>query len=288
MFFTIFNACLSIICGLANGLFFIFGLDFQNGNISSSLAIKGILIGFATIIIVYLAINFLELLFFVIIALCIPKNKDYNKVSPAFSKIFIGFYSFSMAFFRVRLHVSGIEQVPFSKDDSENNKFLAVCNHRSGFDCFAMAVALKKEPIAFITKPENYNIPVAHRYMRRGLYLSIDRDDVRKALLTIMKGIDFIASKVVSIGVFPEGTRTKDGKLGTFKPGCLKIAEKTECPIVVCTVQGTEKVMKNFPFKKTDVYFDVIKVISQDSFSDNTTVDISDDIRKLMLEKLGE
>ena len=103
---------------------------------------------------------------------------------------------------------------------------------------------------------------------------------VKRARTTLQGGM--------SMSIFPEGTRSKDGKLGEFKPGCLKVAEKAECPIAVFALQGTEKIMKNFPWRKTKVSIDMLRVIQPEEFAEKTTVDISDEIRSEMLKKLGE
>jgi 1-acyl-sn-glycerol-3-phosphate acyltransferase len=59
----------------------------------------------------------------------------------------------------------------------------------------------------------------------------------------------------ISIWIFPEGTRSKDGKMLPFKEGSMKIAEKTGCPIIPVALFHTADVFENHqPFiRKTDV-----------------------------------
>ncbi len=86
----------------------------------------------------------------------------------------------------------------------------------------------------------------------------------------------------MSIGIYPEGTRSKDCKLQEFKPGCLKVAEKAECPMVIVATRGTEKIHKNVPFKRTHVYIDVIDVIPGDQCASIKTVELG----KIAYEKI--
>lgn len=278
MFLNVLNWLVSILGGLGGCIFFLLkSTAYSAGDI-----LKCVALGLLVFVIVYICFFILIWLFFIFIACTINCKKEYTKSSEFYNYIFVLWYRYICAFSRVKIHTSGMENLP------KNQKYLTVCNHRSSYDNFVQTVALRPEKIAYITKPENYKIPLAGAYMRRGLYLSIDRENVRNALKTIMKGIEYIDSNLINIGVFPEGTRSKTGELGVFKPGCLKVAEKAECPIVVFTVQGTELVRKNFPWKKTDVYLDLIKVIQPEEFENKTTVDISDDIRNAMLKKLGK
>lgn len=280
MFLNICNWLLSIISGILGTAY----LYIKGDSYTVPDFLKCLGFGFLIFIIVWICIFLLIWLFFIFIALTISYKKEYKSISKFYSYIFTLWYKYVCAFAHTRIHFSGLDLIP------QDKKFLAVCNHRSSYDNFIMTIALSKvhQNISYITKPENYKIPLARNYMKRGLYVSIDRENVRNALKAIMKSIEYINENIINIGVFPEGTRSKTGELLPFKPGCLKVAEKSECPIVVCTVQGSENISKNFFWKRTDVYFDVLKVIQPEDFVDISTVDVSDEIRKLMLEKLGK
>lgn len=278
MFLNVFNWLLSILSGLGGTIYFIVNCE----SYTALNILKCVAFGLLIFIIVFVALFLLTWIMFILIACTINPKKEYKTLSKFYNFFFVLWYEYICYFLGMKLHTTGLEQLP------KDRKYLTVCNHRASFDNFVQSIALKPEQISYISKPENMKIPLARNYMIRGLYLSIDRDNVRNALKTILKAIDYITSDLISVGVFPEGTRSKDGKLGEFKPGCLKVAEKAECPIVVFTIRGTELIKKNFPWRKTDVYFDLIKVIQPESFADKTTVDISDEIRNAMLEKLGE
>ena len=278
MILNILNNILSLLCGAFTLVYYFI----NNSSCAALNILKGIGLSIAALVGGYIVVFLLIWLFFISVSFFIRPNKDYDKPSKIFNAIFILWYSYINSFFRVKIKVTGLEKVPFG------TRFLAVANHRSNLDNMIQALVLKKEQIAYISKPENFKIVLCRAYMKRALYLPIDRGDVRNALLTIIKAINYIKDDVISVGVFPEGRRSKTGELLDFKPGCFKIAEKSFCPIVVCTLDGTEKVHKNFPWKKTVVNFDVIKVFNYEEYKDLPTVDLSEKIRNLMLEKLGK
>lgn len=278
MILNFLNWIIGILSGICGAIYFLI----SGGSYTAVDFAKCLCLGFLIFLVVWICICVLIWLFFISIALTINWKKDYTTLSPFYCYIFDSWHRYVCSLSNLRFHVKGLEKLPTDR------KFLTVCNHRSNYDSFIQTVVLKGHHVAFISKPENFAIPFARNYMKRALYLSIDRENVRNALKTIMTAIDFIRSGTVNIGVFPEGTRSKTGELGPFKPGCLKVAEKAECPIVVCTVEGSEKIRKNIFWKKTDIYFEVIKVVQPEEFTEGTTVDVSDEIRKIMLEKLGK
>lgn len=212
----------------------------------------------------------------------INTKKEYTKVNRFYRFMLNLYFRYMLDFFGIKFTACGQEKLPTDR------RFLTVCNHRSNFDNMVQALAFKKFDISFIAKKELFKFRPVKQYMARNLYLGLDRKDIRQGLNVILKAISYIKDDVINMGVYPEGTRAKDGKIKKFNPGCLKIALKANCPIVVCTIQGTENFSKNFPFKKTLVQFNVIKVIEPNDFAGKTSVELADEIRNLMIEYIGE
>lgn len=278
MILNVLNNVLSVLFGLGcTGYYF-----YNNQLWTAENILKGLGAGVLFFILAWLCLFLLIWAFFLGTALTINTKKEYKTVSNVYYGIFNFWYSYICSFFRMKIIATGLEKIPSGK------RFLTVCNHRSKLDNMVQSTLLKNKKIAFISKIENFKIPFACQYMTRALYLPIDRGNRKNALETILKAIGFINNNIISIGVFPEGTRGTNGQLLPFKPGCLKVAEKTGCPIVVCTIDGTEKVHKNFPWKKTVVKFDVIRVYSGEEVQASSTVNLADEIRNQMLEKLGK
>ncbi|KAL8247773.1 hypothetical protein R6Q59_008989 [Mikania micrantha] len=73
-------------------------------------------------------------------------------------------------------------------------------------------------------------------------FISLKRMDRRSQLQTLKRCIEIVKNGG-SVLFFPEGTRSKDGRLGTFKKGAFSIAAKTGVPVVPITLVGTGKMM---------------------------------------------
>ena len=79
-----------------------------------------------------------------------------------------------------------------------------------------------------------------------------------------------------------------DGKLHPFRSGVFKIAQKAKVPIVVCTIQNTNKVFANIKkLKPTDVHLHLLGVIPAEELVGVSAVDIGNRVHAMMAEDLG-
>lgn len=200
------------------------------------------------------------ILFLLICALLVDPRKEYARHSRFYRHILNGGTAVAIWGSRVRLHVNGAEKVP---KDTKN--LLFVSNHRSNYDPIVTWWALKAWDLAFVSKEANFNIPIFGRIIRKCCFLPIDREDPRKAIKTIQKAAQLLEGGQVSVGIYPEGTRSKSGEMLPFHNGVFKIAQKAHGQVVVLTVRGTEQVHRNFPFHPTDVYVDILSVIDAET-----------------------
>ena len=105
---------------------------------------------------------------------------------------------------------------------------------------------------------------------------------------TILNCIRLIKEDQVSIAVFPEGYTSLDGKLHKFRHGVFKIATKTNVPIVVCTLQNTNKVFRNAKrLKPTDVHLHLVEVIAPEFYENMTAFELGEYVHSLMAKDLG-
>ncbi|MEW5692184.1 MAG: lysophospholipid acyltransferase family protein, partial [Candidatus Hydrogenedentota bacterium] len=124
---------------------------------------------------------------------------------------------------------------------------ILVANHQSGFDIFVLTAYIPLQ-IRWLAKESLFRIPFMGWAMFAARYISIDRQNARKAIVSLKQAIDTVA-KGASVVVFPEGTRTLTGKLQGFKKGTLYIATKGRFPIVPITIIGTYDIMKKGSFR---------------------------------------
>lgn len=169
-----------------------------------------------------------------------------------------------------------------------SGRFMLICNHISKFDPMILAAKYGyKYDLAFISKPTNFKIPIGGHLMAGSCYLSIDRYDKLKSLEVMNKAIDLININYCSIGVFPEGTRGDDPHhMGEFHEGVFMIAKKTNCPIVVATINGDEMIHKNFPKRSTRVDLKILRVIYPNEYQEKNLKEISDYCYKIMDESI--
>ena len=90
-------------------------------------------------------------------------------------------------------------------------------------------------------------IPSVFCHLSQGEHIIIDREDRRSQLRTFKQGITWL-KKGVPVMAFPEGQRSKDGHLMSFKGGLFAMAAKTKVPIVPITLSHTHAVMPSNSF----------------------------------------
>ena len=221
------------------------------------------------------------LLYFLVLgifALLVDPKKEYETNSSVYRFLLDISTAAAMKLLRIRVHVTGLEKLPADR------KLLFVGNHRSNFDPIVTWYVLRDWKIAYISKPENFRIPFFGRIIRKCCFLPIDRENPRKAVTTVCKAAKLLEKQEVSVGVYPEGTRSKDGQLLPFHNGVFKIAQKAQAPIAVVCVTGTENIHKRTPFHPTDVYLDILEVFEPESIRETRTEMIGAAVRRLLQE----
>lgn len=170
----------------------------------------------------------------------------------------------------------------------KNERFLLVCNHRSKFDPILTWYVLRDYNLAFISKPENFKVPLYGRIIRRCCFMAIDRENPRNALKTIHQAAELIKQNEVSVAVYPEGTRSKTCELLPFHNGIFKIAKEAGVPIIVAAIQGTERIHKNYPWHASAVDIDIVDVVPADTIKNSRTNAIGNRARLKIDEALTE
>ena len=224
----------------------------------------------------------LYILFLGVCALLVNPKKEYEKNSRFYRFLLDSATAAAMKLLRIRVHVSGMEKLP------PDTTVLFVCNHRSNFDPIVTWYALKKWKIAFVSKPDNFKIPLFGRIIRKCCFLSIDRENPRNAIVTINKAADLLRKQAVSVGIYPEGTRSKTGQLLPFHNGVFKIAQKADAPIAILSITGTEEISARTPFQPTDVYLDVLEVFPGENIKECKTELIGSAVRCLIETEIGK
>lgn len=136
----------------------------------------------------------------------------------------------------VRLHVEGAEHIP------ENQPEIIVANHASWFDIPALAASVPKRT-RFVAKKELGRIPIFGRAWKTAGHISIDRHDRASAIESLERAGAALRSDNSSVIIFPEGTRSEDGRLQPFKKGAFMVAVHTGVNIVPTAIVGSHEAL---------------------------------------------
>ena len=241
----------------------------------------------AWLIPVMLAGFFLLLLLAAFLVLCaFTAAVDMSKPREEDSKLYravMGLYiEMLIPLAGLKIETAGLEKTP------ESGRFLLVCNHQNESDPGILMHFFRKSQLAFISKKENSTMFVVGKFMHMTLCQLVNRENDREALKTILKCIQLIKEDKVSIGAFPEGGILVKDKLSHFRSGMFKIAQKTNVPIVVCTLKGTSNLFINMrKLKRTHVRLHLVDVIPAEEVKGANTVELGERIYQIMLNDLG-
>ena len=132
----------------------------------------------------------------------------------------------------VDLHVTGAGRVPTDR------AYVYMSNHQSHLDIPMLYASLPSSTIRMLAKKELFQIPLWGRGLRAAEFVEVDRGNHARA----MQSVDYAAKLLrdgVSIYLAPEGTRSRDGRIGKLKKGGFHLALGTGAPIVPVAVRGT-------------------------------------------------
>ena len=146
-----------------------------------------------------------------------------------------------------KAEVHGLEKIP------KDTAVLFIGNHQSFFDV-VLGYHICPPITGFLSKKTFEKVPLLGIWMHMNYCIFLTRTDPREDLKLMLKAMDYIRQGI-SMFIFPEGTRSKDGKMAPFHDASFKIATKTGCPIVpVCFTNTREVFEAHYPkLKKTHV-----------------------------------
>jgi len=117
---------------------------------------------------------------------------------------------------------------------------VVVCNHRSYLDPVLMIALFEKQ--STIVKSSFFRVPIFGQVIKAAGYIPSQSGKNSAGLL--LKRLDSLTEFLAEGGVlfvFPEGTRSRDGRIGAFNKGAFKIARRCKAPIDVLTICHTDK-----------------------------------------------
>ncbi len=135
----------------------------------------------------------------------------------------------------IKVEVQGLEKL------QDGQSYVFIANHSSYLDIPSIFVAINK-PMRIVYKKELEKIPFFGWFLKKSDFIAVNREDTGFSRKTFIEALKLIRENV-SVLFFPEGTRSKDGKLGEFKRGAFLLASKSGKPIVPVAIIGANKLL---------------------------------------------
>lgn len=178
------------------------------------------------------------------------------------------------------IKVKGQENIP-------DEPCVFIGNHTSILD-IPIIVSLVDRQVGFISKKEVLKTPVLGYWLPRGKCIALDRKNPRDAVRVINEGVINLKDGY-SMMIFPEGTRSLDGKPLPFKKGSLKLAIKSKVPIVPVTIDAAfTSFEKDKKFKPSTINVTFCKAINTENLTREEEKTLSDDVREIIISNLRE
>lgn len=194
-----------------------------------------------------------------------------HKIARAWAKSIIWFSG-------IKVRVTGLENI------DPGCAYIYMCNHQSNFD---IPVLLAFLPVEFrwLAKAELFKIPVFGQGMRGAGYISIDRSNQESAFESLSEAARRMKGGV-SVMIFPEGTRSRDGKIKSFKKGGFVLAVDSGIPIVPVIIKGTYAIMTKgrLLINPGAVELDIQKPIETSGYTRESKETLMEQVRTVMCE----
>jgi 1-acyl-sn-glycerol-3-phosphate acyltransferase len=195
-------------------------------------------------------------------------------VLHSFTCYWASIYSWLNPFWSVR--ITGKEHI------QKGEVYVYVCNHQSLADIlvlFRLFVHFK-----WVSKIENFRIPLVGWNMYLNRYIALVRSSI-KSQAKMMKDCQKSLDGGSSILIFPEGTRTRTGKLRPFKSGAFQLASRSESPIVPIVLNGSSNALPKAGFilqgkHKIDIH--IMKPIQPEQFKELDVKQLTKNVRSII------
>ena len=181
----------------------------------------------------------------------------------------------------VKVAVQGLEKL------DTNKRYVFIANHQSLLDIPVLMGGLKHY-LSFIAKKELFRIPFFGWGLHAQGHIWIDRGNARKAHHSIRRAISRLQKDNISLALFPEGTRSKNGKVGKFKQGSFSLVQQAGVEVVPVAIKNTATLLAkhSFSIRKGTVTLTICDPVTIDPAI--SKAEISERMREIIVKELGE
>jgi 1-acyl-sn-glycerol-3-phosphate acyltransferase len=184
---------------------------------------------------------------------------------------------------RISLSVSGLENV------EPGQRYIFIVNHQSNIDIPVLIQGLVRFQLRWIAKRELLWVPFFGWAMWATKHITVDRADPLAAAKSLKRAQQRLAAGI-SIVVFPEGTRSRDGGLLRFKKGGFLLAVKTGSKIVPVTIHGSARVLPPGEWRVRPGIIEVFidKPVAVDEFRPGNLRPLAEQVRAVIAGRLAQ
>ncbi|MFV0499224.1 MAG: lysophospholipid acyltransferase family protein [Bacilli bacterium] len=205
------------------------------------------------------------------------KKKDYKKIYSMTNWVFYSVLKLS----RIKYKVIGLENIL-----NIDNGFLVVSNHQSYFDIPVISLALKELGVSFISKSSILKVPIISHYMQVMSCIFLKRDNIKSGLNMIKNGSKLLKNGV-NLVIFPEGTRSENGKMNKFKAGSLKIATRGKSSIVPISISFSYNVNPSIlKMRRGEIIVHIHKAITSKEYANMNGNDLNNLVEEVVKSKV--
>jgi 1-acyl-sn-glycerol-3-phosphate acyltransferase len=164
--------------------------------------------------------------------------------------------------------------------------YVVVANHESFADM--LLISHLKWEMKWLAKEDWFKYPLVGWLMHMAGDIKIIRGN-KQSIVTAMKGCHDRLEKKVSVMLFPEGTRTRDGELGEFKDGAFRLAIENGCPILPMVVAGTREAMTpgDWRWNVTSAEVRVLAPVETTGLTKADVGELRDRVRAIIADELA-
>ena len=183
----------------------------------------------------------------------------------------------------IELHVSGVHHIPATEP------LVVMSNHRSYYDIPTVFCAVPGR-LRMVAKKQLFQVPLFGQAMRAAGFVMIDREKRERAIESL-RASGRLLSEGTRVWIAPEGTRSKDGKLGPFKAGGFHMAVEAGVKILPIALQGTENVMSADSVvvtKGAKVHVQILPPVDAPAYGRQGRKQLIADVRSAIAGALGQ
>ena len=201
------------------------------------------------------------------------------RILHTFTCFWASLYTWLNPLWRVR--VEGRERI------DPKTTYVMVVNHQSFLDILVLFRLFTH--FKWVSKVENFRAPFIGWNMSLNRYVRLSRGD-RRSLVQMMKDSERTLREGSSVMMFPEGTRSLDGRVRTFKTGAFELAKRARVPILPIVVAGTAQALPKRGFVlqgRHEIRIRILEGIPHESFEATPAVALARRVQEVIERELA-